>query len=136
MVDIDIVYEGDLRCRLTHRESGSQIATDAPKDNEGRGEAFSPTDLVGAAMGSCMMTIMGIAARRHEIDLTGTKVHVQKEMLGGKYRRIKELRVTISFPRKLDERERDLLENAARSCPVHRSLHPEVEAPIEFVYPS
>lgn len=135
MVDIDIVYEGDLHCRLTHRESGSHISTDAPKDNEGRGEAFSPTDLVGAALGSCIVTIMAIAARRHEIDITGTKVHVYKEMLGGKYRRIKELRVTITLPRNFDARERDLLENAARGCPVHRSLHPDVEAPIAFVYP-
>jgi putative redox protein len=135
VVDIHIVYEGDLHCRLTHGPSGATIATDAPKDNEGRGEAFSPTDLVAAGMGSCMLTIMGIAARRHEIDIAGTTVHVKKEMVGGQYRRIKSLATVITLPRPYDARQREILENAARSCPVHRSLHPDVEAPIRFVYP-
>jgi putative redox protein len=135
MVELDIVYEGDLHCRLTHGPSGSVITTDAPKDNEGRGEAFSPTDLVGAALGSCMVTIMGIAARRHGIDIAGTKVHVVKEMHTGPQRRIRRLETTITLPRALADKERAMLENAAKACPVHRSLHPDVEAPIRFVYP-
>src|SRR5213593_3910341 len=81
MVAMDVVYEGKLRCRVTHEPSGSRIATDAPKDNQGLGEAFSPTDLVGAALGSCMLTIMGIYARRHSLDLSGTTAHVTKDMV-------------------------------------------------------
>ena len=135
MVDIDIVYEGDLHCTLTHGPSGAKIVTDAPKDNEGRGEAFSPTDLVAAALGSCMVTIMGIAARKAEIDIRGTRVHVTKEMLGGAYRRIQKLEVTITLPRALPADQREKLERAAESCPVNRSLSKDVEVKTRFVYP-
>lgn len=136
MIDIDIVYEGDLHCRLTHGPSGSSITTDAPKDNEGKGETFSPTDLMAAAAGSCAVTIMGLVAKRHGIDISGAKVHVKKEMVAGKFRRLKSLTTTITMPRPLGEKERALLEEAARTCPVHRSLSPDVEAPVNFVYPS
>jgi putative redox protein len=135
MVDVDIVYEGDLHCTLTHGPSGAKITTDAPKDNEGRGEAFSPTDLLAAAQGSCMVTIMGIAARRAGIDIAGTRVHVKKEMVAGAYRRIKKLEVTITLPRPLSPDERSTLERAAESCPVHRSLSKDVEVAIRYVYP-
>jgi len=135
VVDIDIVYEGDLHCTLTHGPSGAKIVTDAPKDNEGRGEAFSPTDLVAAALGSCMVTIMGIAARKAEIDISGTRVRVTKEMLGGAYRRIQKLEVTITLPRALPADQREKLERAAESCPVNRSLSKDVEVKTRFVYP-
>ncbi len=134
MVDIDVVYTGDLHCEATHRPSGSRIQTDAPKDNEGKGEAFSPTDLVGAALGTCMVTIMGIYAKRHALDISGTKVHVVKEMAAQPIRRIAELKVKIQVPRSFEERFKKGLEQAARTCPVHASLHPDVKAPIEFVW--
>lgn len=135
MVEIDVVYQGELHCEATHGPSGSRIATDAPRDNEGKGEAFSPTDLVGAALGACMVTIMGIYARRSGIDLAGTRVRVVKEMTSQPVRRIARLGVTITVPTKgLDERHRRALEQAARTCPVHASLHPDVQKPIEFVW--
>ncbi len=135
MVEIDVVYEGDLHCRLTHGPSGSVITTDAPKDNQGKGEAFSPTDLMAAAIGSCTVTIMAIAAQQKDINIDGTKVHVTKEMHTGPKRRLKRLNTTITLPRALPEDQRALLERAAEACPVHRSLHPDVEAPVRFVYP-
>jgi putative redox protein len=135
-VDIDIVYEGDLRCRATHRPSGNQLATDAPLDNGGQGAAFSPTDLVATALGTCLMTIMGIVARQRNIDLRGTKVHVVKEMAPKPIRRIASLRVEIRIPNGTSIRpeDRTRLENGARTCPVHQSLHADVAMPIEFIY--
>ena len=145
MVEIHAVYEGNLRCHVTHGPSGQTIPTDAPKDNFGKGEAFSPTDLVAAALGSCMLTVMGIVAMRHQIDLTGTQASVTKEMIpepsprpfskGRGSRRIDRLSVTITFPRRFTEDERRLLEETALRCPVHHSLHQDVDAPVAFVYP-
>jgi putative redox protein len=134
MVEIDITYKGDLHCEATHGPSKAKVATDAPKDNEGRGESFSPTDLVATALGACMVTIMGIYARRNQIDIAGSKVHVVKEMVQQPERRIGALRVSIHVPAKVDERHRRALEQAAKSCPVHRSLHPDVKIPVEFVW--
>lgn len=134
MVEIDIVYQGDLHCDATHGPSGAKVATDAPRDNEGRGESFSPTDLVATALGTCMVTIMGIYARRNGVDLSGTKVHVVKEMIQEPARRIGALKVRIAVPRKPDERHRKALEQAAKHCPVHQSLHPDVKIPVEFVW--
>lgn len=136
MVEVDVVYEGDLRCKAVHGPSQDVVLTDAPVDNEGKGEAFSPTDLVGTAMATCMLTIMGILARKKNIDIKGTKAHVTKEMIADPKRRIKKLEVTITFPKNYTEDEKTLLENGAYSCPVHRSLHPDVEKPIQFVYPA
>ena len=135
MVTIEIAYEGDLHCRLKHGPSGVEIVTDAPKDNQGRGESFSPTDLVAAALGSCMMTIMGIAARSRGIDLVGLKCRVTKEMVQEPHRRIKRLETVFTFPKDLPEKERKILEQAALTCPVHKSLHPDIEAPVSFKYP-
>jgi putative redox protein len=135
MVKIDIEYEGDLHCRLTHGPSGQVIVTDAPKDNQGKGEAFSPTDLAAAALGSCMATIMGIVARRHDIDLRGMKVEVIKEMATQPARRIGRLAVAFQMPRALPPEQRSMLENAALACPVHRSLCPEVRIDATFNYP-
>jgi len=136
MVEIEAVYEGQLHCRVRHGPSGQGITTDAPKDNEGKGEAFSPTDLVAAALGTCLLTTMGIVARRHGLELAGTTAHVTKEMRTTPARRIGRLAATITFVRNFSDQERTLLERAALSCPVHQSLHPEIEAPVEFVYPS
>ena len=132
MVNIQLEYQGDLHCKATHSPSGSEINTDAPKDNQGRGESFSPTDLVATALGSCMLTIMGIAARTQNIDISGATASVDKEMTATMPRRIQRLTVKIHVPHALEESEREKLERAARACPVHKSLHPDVETPIEF----
>ena len=136
MVEIRTVYEGELRCRLTHGPSGQTFVTDAPTDNHGKGEAFSPTDLVAAALGSCVLTVMGIVAMRHQIDLAGTQALVQKAMITAPTRRIGSLAMTVTFPRNFSSQERQLLEGAAMSCPVHHSVHPDIRVPIEFVYPA
>lgn len=137
-VEIDVLYQGDLRCVATHGPSQTQLNTDAPVDNQGRGESFSPTDLVATALGTCVMTLMGIVARRHSIDLEGTKVHVTKEMIQQPVRRIGALRVKVTIPgdkaAKLSAEDRSRLEQAAIHCPVHKSIHPDIEAPIEFDY--
>ncbi len=135
MVKIDIVYEGQLHCALTHAPSGDVISTDAPKDNMGKGEAFSPTDLVAAALGSCMLTVMGIAAGKHALDLKGMKAEVVKEMVTAPVRRIGTVTVTIHMPSGLSANHRTMLENAAHACPVHKSLHPDVAVPVQFIYP-
>jgi putative redox protein len=132
MVEIDLVYQGQLHCQATHKPSGVTLATDAPKDNMGKGEAFSPTDLVATALGSCMLTIMGIVAMRHEWNLTGTTVKVVKEMASQPIRRIGRLAVTINIPTKLSPEDQRRLENAVVTCPVHKSLHPDIDIPITF----
>ena len=137
-VEIDIVYEGQLRCRATHGPSKTQLTTDAPVDNHGRGESFSPTDLVATALGACMTTLMGIVADRNKLDIAGTTVHVVKEMIQEPVRRIGSLRVTIRVPAAkgalLSAEDRNKLETAAMHCPVHKSLHPDIQTPIEFLY--
>lgn len=134
MVTIDIVYQGDLRCEAVHQPSGTHLHTDAPKDNQGKGESFSPSDLVATALGSCMLTIMGIAARSMNIDIKGTQVTVQKEMVATPLRRIGKLGVKIKVPGKLTAEQKQKLQNAAHTCPVHKSLHPDVAIPVEFVW--
>lgn len=137
-VEIDIVYEGQLRCAATHGPSQATLTTDAPVDNHGKGESFSPTDLVATALGTCVMTIMGIVAERHQIDLAGTRIHVTKEMIQQPIRRIGRLPVTVTIPAdkatKVPAADRVKLETAARHCPVHQSLHPDIDSPIEFVW--
>lgn len=137
-VEIDVVYQGGLRCQATHGPSKSTVLTDAPIDNHGKGEAFSPTDLVGTALGSCMLTIMGIVAERNGWDLSGTTAHVVKEMAASPTRRIGKLLVTITIPSnaaaKLSAADRTKLENAAHTCPVHQSLHPDIQAPVTFCW--
>lgn len=133
MVEIAVVYRGELRCEATHGPSGAVVATDAPVDNEGKGESFSPTDLVATALGTCMLTIMGIVARRHEIDLVGTTVTVAKHMATEPVRRIGRLPVTIRLAKPVTPEQRALLERAALTCPVHKSLHPDIEIPVEIV---
>ena len=138
MVEIDVIYEGEMHCAATHGPSKRTLATDAPVDNHGKGECFSPTDLVATALGTCIITTMGIVADRHQLDLAGTRVHVIKEMVTAPIRRIGELKTTITIPAdkaaKLSAADRTKLENAAHHCPVHQSLHPDVKAPMVFVY--
>jgi uncharacterized OsmC-like protein len=132
VTEIKISYQGDLHCRAIHTASGAELQTDAPVDNQGRGENFSPTDLVATALGSCMATIMGIAARRHDVDLTGVEVTVRKIMSQDTPRRIARLEVDYHLPLPADHPKRALLEAAAMSCPVHHSLHPDIEQDIKF----
>lgn len=108
------------------------LQTDAPVDNMGKGEAFSPTDLVATALGTCMLTLMGIAAKRMEIDIRGTTASVTKEMTAAPPRRIARLACTINVPGNFTEEQKQKLQNAALTCPVHKSLHPDVEKPVEF----
>ena len=134
MVEVDIEYKGDLRCEAVHGPSGMKIMTDAPVDNQGKGEAFSPTDLCATALGTCMVTIMGIQARTSGFDITGTRVHVEKTMSADTPRRISQLDVTISVPSSLGDKEKKQLERAAKTCPVHFSLHPDVKVNLVFIW--
>jgi putative redox protein len=135
-VTIDVVYSGRLRCNATHGPSGRLLATDAPVDNGGQGSEFSPTDLVATALGACVLTIMGMVAEQNGIDLTGTKAEVVKEMAAQPTRRIGILTVTVTLPDELELSNADKakLENAAHTCPVKQSIHPDVEMRIRFVY--
>lgn len=134
MVKISIRYTGDLHCAAVHEPSRSEIATDAPVDNNGRGEAFSPTDLVATALGTCMATMMGIAAQRHGVELKGTTITVTKEMSKDAPRRIVRLASEMRIPLPADHPQRQLLESAALGCPVHHSLHPEIDKPVKFFW--
>jgi putative redox protein len=127
-------YEGQLRTEATHVASGTIIQTDAPVDNHGRGEAFSPTDLVGTALGTCILTTMAIVAERHDIDLKGSTVQVKKTMSQDVPRRIVQLDVDLQLPASLSEANRALLERVAHTCPVAVSLNPEIRQEIQFSY--
>ncbi|MDD3179213.1 MAG: OsmC family protein [Opitutaceae bacterium] len=133
MVKITGEYQGELHCRLTHGPSGKSIETDAPVDNNGKGEAFSPTDLCAASLASCMVTVMNIAARnRLKLDLKGIRFEVTKEMSADAPRRIARLRTEIWLPVPRSVDPQGILEAAALSCPVHQSLHPSIEQPVVF----
>lgn len=133
MVKSTTVYQGEKHCELTHQPSGSKIETDAPKDNNGRGEKFSPTDLIGAALASCVLTTMAIVAERDGLSLVGAKAEVEKEMTE-KPRRIGSLALSVTLPKSLNDNQRRKLEETAKHCPVHRSLHPDVQMPMTFTY--
>ncbi len=126
-------YAGNKKMVLTHSDSGSELTTVPPVDNQGDGSSFSPTDLVGTALGACTTTIISIVAERDNIDIAGMRMEVTKFMSTNP-RRIASLPVKIWLPARLTDIQRHKLENAARSCPVHRSLHPDIEAPVEFIY--
>lgn len=132
MVRIDLVYEGDLHSVATHAPSGATLPTDAPLDNEGRGEAFSPTDLVATALGSCILTVMGIVARRRGWSMDGARARVEKHMVTEPVRRVGRLDVHVEMPAGLPEEARRVLERTAHTCPVHKSLHPDVEVEIRI----
>ena len=133
-VSIAITYDGGLRCSATHGPSGTKILTDAPVDNMGKGESFSPTDLVATALGTCIATTMAIVADREGIDLSGMTVDVIKEMQTKPSRRIGQLATRIVIKTSLTPEQRVKLEHAAHACPVHKSLGSDVEMPIAFEY--
>ncbi len=134
MVKVDITYTGDLHCDATHGPSQSKIATDAPTDNKGKGEAFSPTDLVATALGTCMSTIMGMKAEELGLDLRGMTVSVEKEMSKAAPRRIVGLPSEVHIPLPADCPQREVLEQAALNCPVHKSLPAEINRPTKFFW--
>jgi uncharacterized OsmC-like protein len=127
-----IEYTGGLRTRSLHLRSGQVIITDAPPDNNGKGEAFSPTDLLATSLGCCMLTIMGIYAEKHGLDISGTKTDITK-IMGTDPRRVVEIVVEMTMPRRnYSEKEKKALENAAHTCPVAKSLHPDLKQTISF----
>jgi len=132
MVKIKIKYEGELRCQLVHELSGKAFKTDAPVDNNGKGESFSPTDLCASALGSCMATIIGMQMEALGLDFTGMQIEVQKEMSTDLPRRIAKLTTEIWLPIALNDDQMWQVEIAAKNCPVHHSLNPEIEKPIIF----
>ena len=136
-VEINITYEGGLHCAATHGPSRNRLTTDAPVDNGGKGAAFSPTDLVATAMGTCMATVMGLVAQRNNLSIDGLQIQVIKEMTADPVRRIGTLKTRLVLPsgKALSAADRAKLEAAARACPVKQSLHPDLKTPVEFVYP-
>lgn len=132
MVQINIVYKNQLRCEATHEPSGTTLVTDAPKDNQGMAASFSPTDLVATALGTCILTTMEIMARRMNLALDGATASVIKEMATQPTRKIGKLAVHIRIPVKVSDTDRQKLEAAAHACPVHKSMHPDVQMPITF----
>jgi putative redox protein len=133
-VEITGKYLGALRVEMTHGPSGALLQTVAPTDNEGDGSCFSPTDLVAAALGSCMMTLMGIVAQRDGLDLSGTHFRIVKHMQTTSPRRVASLPITFHLPGHIPAEARPKLERAALTCPVHHSLHPDIESKVEFLY--
>lgn len=134
MVEITARYEGDLRTTATHVPSGVTLTTDAPLDNQGKGESFSPTDLCAAALINCMATILGIKARNMGLDLRGMTLRVEKHMSSGPPRRIARLPVEIHLPASVPMDDREKLERACRACPVFQSLHPTIDKRLHFYW--
>ena len=128
---IELIYSGELRTWSTHLKSGDDIITDAPEDNQGKGEAFSPTDLVASALGSCMLTIMGIAAQSHGFNIDGSSVNAEK-IMGKNPRRVAEIHLDINIKGMLTEKQRQMLIKAAKHCPVSKSIHSEIKENISF----
>lgn len=132
MVKINLSYQGELRCQATHAPSQTQLTTDAPVDNNGRGESFSPTDLVATGLGACMATILGIVAQRKGISLEGMNLSVEKHMSTDTPRRISRLVVSLDMPLADNHPDRELLEKSALACPVKQSLHPDIQ--LDFLW--
>jgi uncharacterized OsmC-like protein len=133
-VSISVDYQGDLRCQATHGPSKNQLLTDAPVDNHGKGESFSPTDLVATALATCIATVIGIKAQQKGYDIPGLKVSVEKHMSEDSPRRIVRLPITITIPLPEDHHDRKVLETTALGCPVHHSVHPDIDKPVTFVW--
>ena len=128
-----VYYSGELRTVITYLQSGEAYITDAPTDNEGKGEAFSPTDLIATGLANCMLTIMGIIAKRQSLDIEGTKAEVTK-IMGTEPRRISEIKIDFFFPRSYDNDSKQLLQTSALNCPVAKSLANELTQTINFHY--
>ena len=135
MVSYHIVYEGQLRCEATHDSSRVRIVTDAPLDNHGRGQGFSPTDLVATGLGVCMLTTIGIAVRDEHLSLDGSRVYVEKHMSVDAPRRIAKIVVRIEFVAGVPKDQREHIEHIARTCPVAKSIHPDILVDLQFSYP-
>lgn len=133
MATITTQYIGNLRSLNTHTGSGAELITDAPKDNKGMGASFSPTDLLATSLGTCMLTIMGIAAREHEMNIENTRMEITKIMAADP-RRVAEIQVVFHLPSALNGKERTILERSAHTCPVALSLHPDLKKTINFLY--
>jgi putative redox protein len=130
-----ITYLGNLRTECTHIKSGQTIITDAPTDNNGKGEAFSPTDLTATSLGTCMVTIMGLAAQNHEINIDGTKLEITKHMASNP-RKISGIEVKVILPAfNFSKKDKKILETAGLTCPVALSLHPDIKQEITFIWP-
>ncbi len=135
MATVETTYPGDLRTEATHLQSGNKLITDAPTDNQGRGEYFSPTDLVATALGSCMITVMGIAARTHDFNIDGARLVITKIMTKEPPRRIDEIIIEITFPAgNYSEKEKKILDYVVKTCPVALSLHPDVKQSVKINY--
>lgn len=132
MPNFEVIYQGELRCKAEHIQSGSIILTDAPTDNQGKGESFSPTDLLATALGTCMITVMGIEANRLNIDLSDTHLSIQKTM-GTLPRRVVEVGVIMTIPdRNFTEEQKNKLTEIGLNCPVAKSIHPDIRQNIQF----
>ena len=132
MVKTKTTYEGGLHCSMVHEPSGATLSTDAPVDNNGKGEAFCPTDLCATALAACAMTIIGIYGRNHGVDVTGTTIEISKTMSANP-RRIGKIEIIFNMPdREFSEKEKTMIERAAHTCPVHLSLHPDTEQVFTF----
>jgi len=134
MATIETVYLGGLRTEATHLQSGTRIITDAPVDNQGKGEAFSPTDLLSASLASCMLTIMGIKARDRNIDIDNTTCSITKIMAADP-RRVAEIIISFKFPKQYTAQEQAMLERAALTCPVYYSVHEDLKKTVDFGWP-
>ncbi|MCB1053456.1 MAG: OsmC family protein [Acidobacteria bacterium] len=135
MVMMKVEYQGDLRCQISHGPSGNTLITDAPVDNRGKGSSFSPTDLCASSLGACLLTIMGMSAMDHGWDMLGARIELEKVMSSEAPRRIAQVRMHIHMPHTLDEKARTILERVARTCPVARSLHPDLVQELVFHWP-
>jgi len=134
MVEISVTYQGDFHCLSTHGPSGAEVPSDAPKDNLGKGEAFSPTDLTATSLAACMLTTMAIVVQKKslQVDLGGLSARVRKHMTAEPPRRIAKIEVAVEMPLPASHPDRAALEHAALNCPVSLSLHPEVEQAVTF----
>ena len=137
-VEVDIVYEGELVCKAVHGPSNAVILTEAPVDNGGKGGKFSPTDLVGTALGTCILTLMGLVAKRSGLDISGARVKIVKEMAAAPLRRIARLSCEVTMPagRSFSEEDKGKFVRGAETCPVKQSLHPDVKVEIAYAWPS
>lgn len=134
MATTHTTYIGELRTEMTHIQSGDTVITDAPVDNKGKGEAFSPTDLVASALASCMLTIMGIAAREHQFNIDGTKAEITKIMASDP-RRISEVHIVLTFPDfRYTDKQKKILERISKTCPVALSLHPDLKQDVQLKF--
>lgn len=126
-----ITYAGNLRCEAVHVQSSSTIETDAPTDNRGKGDRFSPTDLLCVSLATCMLTTMGIKAADMNVDISQSKADVQKHMASDP-RRVAKIEVTVSLPENTNEKERLILEKTGNNCPVAKSVHPDIELVLKY----